>query len=225
MILRSMRLRVSLTLALTCVALGSCSSEGGATGTGSASCAAAVVYKDATYLEHRKVKREPATSGRLVEALLPSCDDSGAQEPVEPDRRVEVAELEQVPLETAFLWDGSVYLRSGRELPAATEAWFRAPGCTSAGEFDLEGDWLAVTGAKRPRFDGDLRPPYRLEMRVTDGPREYVGTMVQVHADDATDPGLDTRDVKSSLWTGGRILAHVSCVERRFHADALRTPR
>lgn len=218
-------LRLPLTVALTCVALVSCTTGGGGAGTGSAACPAAVVYQKHTYLGHGEVKREPATSGRLIEGMLPSCDDSGGQDPVEPDRPVQVAELADVPLETAFLWNGSVYIRNGRELPAAAQIWFRAPRCISAGEFDLTADWLGVTGPNRPRFDGDLRPPYRVEVHVTKGPRKYIGTTIRVHADASTDPGLGTRDVKRSLWKGGEIVAHVSCARGRFQAHSLGTPR
>ena len=192
---------------LTCVALASCASGdagAGSSGTGSASCAAAVVYQGHTYLGHGGVKRDPATTGRLVEGVVPSCDDSGGQEPVEPDERVPVAELADVPLETAFLWNGGVYLRNGRRLPAATETWFREQRCTSAGEFDLTADWLGAAGPVKPRFDGDLRPPYRLEVHVTEGPQKYVGTTIRVHADAATDPALGTRDVRTSLWWADR---------------------
>lgn len=227
--MRSMRplLRLRLTIALTCVAVASCTSGDGDGGDGaeSAACPAAVVYQGHTYWGHGEVKRDPATTGRLIEGMLPSCDDSGAQESVDRDQPVQVAELADVPLETAFLWNGSVYIRQGRELPAATQMWFRAPRCTSAGEFDLTADWLGVIGPKRPRFDGDLRPPYRLEVHVTTGPRRYIGTTIWVHADAATDPGLGTRDVKRSLWKGGQVVAHVSCADGRFQAHSLRTPR
>jgi hypothetical protein len=143
---------------------------------------------------------------------------------VDAEQRVEVAELVGVPVQTAFLWNGTVFIREGRELPTATRVWFRAQRCTSAGEFGLTADWLGVTSANPPRFDGDLRPPYRLEVHVTDGPRKYVGATVRLHADAATDPGLGPRDVKRSLWKGGEVVAHVSCVDGRFHADSLRTP-
>ncbi len=227
--MRSMRPlpRLPLTVALTCVAVGACTSGDGPGGdeTGSAACAAVVVYQGDAYLGHGGVKRDPATTGRLVKGRIPSCDDSGGQDPVEPEERVQVAELADVPLETAFLWNGSVYIREGKELPTAIQIWFRAQRCTSAGEFDLTADWLGVTGPKRPRFDGDLRPPYRLEVHVTKGPRKYIGTTIRVHADAATNPKLAIRDVKRSLWRGGQVVAHVSCVDGRFQAHSLRTPR
>jgi len=137
---------------------------------------------------------------------------------------VDVDVLADVPAETAVLWNGSVYLRDGRELPAPARLWFRAPRCTTDGQFDLIGDWLGVIGPKPPRSDGDLRPPYRLEVHVTSGPDAYAGTTIQVHADAATDPRLGPNDVKTSLWNGGQVAARVDCVDGRFHAVSLRVP-
>ena len=216
--------RLAFTLSLACTALVGCASGGTGGGTGSAQCAAVLEYDGHTYWGVGGVKRDPATTGRRVEAVMPGCDDSGGQEPAEPDERVEVGELADVPLGTAVLWNGSVYVRDGRELPNAARVWFRAPLCTSDGRFDLTGDWLGVTGPNKPRFDGDLRPPYRLEVHVTAGPDEYVGATVQLHADAATDPGLGPRDVKSSLWKGGQVVARIGCDDGRFHAVSLRVP-
>ena len=171
------------------------------------------------------LKRDPATTGRIVEGILPLCDDSGGQDPpVGPEESVQVAELEGVPLGTAFLWNGGIYLRRGHRLPAATEVWFRAPRCTSDGEFELTADWLGVTGPKKVRFDGDLRPPYRLRVHVSEGPQKYVGTTIQVRADAATEPALGPRDVKESLWEGGQVVARVQCVHGRFRAVSLAVP-
>ena len=217
--------RLPVAVAIMCVVLASCGSGdgGGRGGTGSSACAAVAVYQGHTYLGHGGVKRDPATTGRLVQGVLPSCDDSGGQDPAEPDQSVQVAELVDVPLETAFEWNGGVYIRKGRELPAAAEDWFRGPRCASVGVFVLTADWLGVNGPKKPRFDGDLRPPYRLEVHVTEGPREYVGATIRVHAHADTDPGLGPGDVKTSPWKGGQVIAQVSCLDGRFRAHSLRS--
>jgi len=212
---------LSLTLLLAGVALSSCSSRDGG---GEASCAAVIEYRGHAYWGSGPLKRDPATTGRLVAGVIPACDDSGGQQPEDPAEPVEVAELADVPLDTAFTWNGGIFVRDGRELPAATRPWFRAPLCRRDDEFDLTADWLGVTGPRQPRFDGDLRPPYRLEVHVTQGPEEYVGATVLVHADAATQPGLGPREVKSSLLEGGRVSARVECVDGRFHALALRVP-
>jgi hypothetical protein len=206
-----------------CAVLASCSS-GGSGGEGSAACAAQVRYEGHTYWGAGELKRDPATTGRRVKAVLPACDDSGGQEPTDPDTWVDADVLAYVPAETAVLWNGGVYLRDGRELPAAARLWFRTPRCTTDGQFDMIADWLGVIGPKAPRFDGDLRLPYRLEVHVTNGPDAYTGTRIQMHADAATDPGLGPNDVKTSLWKGGQLVARVECLGGQFHALSLRVP-
>lgn len=138
---------------------------------------------------------------------------------------VEVAELADVPLGTAFLWNGSVFLREGRELSTADRTWFRAPDCDTGGTFEIIGDWVGVTGPEKPRFDGDLRPPYRLEVHVTEGPSAYLGATITVHVDTATEPALGLEDVKNSLWRGGQVIAAVNCDDGRFDALSLRVPQ
>ena len=86
-----------------------------------------VVVDGTRYLGYGELRRDPATTGRHVTGVLPGCDDSGGQVPAEPDESVEGAELADVPLATAFLWNGGLYVREGPELPAAARAWFRAP--------------------------------------------------------------------------------------------------
>jgi hypothetical protein len=220
-------LRLALTLALAVVTLTSCSSRagGGEGGTDESSCAAMIEYGGHTYWGHGALKRDPMTTGRLVAGVLPGCDDSGGQDPAADHAEpVQVAELVDIPLDTAFLWADTIFVRDGRVLPAAARSWFRAPPCTSDGEFDVTADWLGVTGPKKPRFDGDLRPPYRLRVHVTEGPGEYVGTSVLLHADAATEPDLDARDVKESLWEGGQVAARVRCDDGRFRAVSLTVP-
>jgi hypothetical protein len=132
-----------------------------------------------------------------------------------------VEELADVAPATAVLFRGSVYVRDGRDLPGTTRGWFRAPGCGSTGTFELTGDWLGVTGSRRPRFDGDLRPPYRLEVHVTSGPTRYVGATIMLRATRSTVPALTPSDVRTSLWRGGQVRASVRCTDRRFEALAL----
>lgn len=216
-------LRRLALLAATALLLVACSN--GDDGGGEASCAATIVHRGVTYWGHGQLKRDPATTGREVAGVLPGCDDSGGQEPPERDEAVRVAELAEVPLETAFLWNGSIFIREGRHLPPGTRSWFRAPRCTTAAEFELLADWLGVTGPNKPRFDGDLRPPYRLQVHVANGPAEYVGATITMHADATTQPTLGREEVESSLWEGGKVLARVRCDGGRFQALSLRSPQ
>ncbi len=209
---------VAVTLAAAC-------SHAAEDGHGESSCAAIILHQGHTYFGYGELKRDPATTGRQVTATIPSCDDSGGQESVEPSKTIHVAELVNVPLETAFRWDDSIFIREGRKLPDVTRTWFRAPGCATAGTFELVGGWLGVTGPKKPRFEGDLRAPYRLQVHVTEGPNAYVGTTIAVHADATTDVTLSPNDVKRSLWRSGDVAVVVTCDAGRFQALSLRVPQ
>jgi hypothetical protein len=72
-----------------------------------------IVYRENVYYGSALSNRDPATTGREVTATLPGCDDSGGQDPDESGSAVQVVELVDVPIEAAFLWHGSMYLRDG----------------------------------------------------------------------------------------------------------------
>ena len=162
-------------------------------------------------------------AGSMLLAGLSGCDDSGGQSEAEMDVSVRVNELADVASSTAVLFHGSIFIRDGRDLPKETQRWFRAPRCGTAGTFEVTGDWLGVTGPRKPRFDGDIRPPYRLEVHMTSGPTRYVGATITVRATEATDPALTPADVKASQWKGGQVSASVQCAGRHFEAIALHT--
>jgi hypothetical protein len=134
---------------------------------------------------------------------------------------VQVEELAALPMSRAVLVRGSLYVRSDRPFPEAARSWFRAPACASPGEVRLAGAWLAVDGGPEPRFDGDLRPPYRVQVRVAHGPEDYRGTTVWVRADEDTSPTLAPEDVRTSLWEGGGLVARVRCEGGAFRATSL----
>lgn len=203
------------------VALAGCATVRGHDGAGAADCAAVIRYDGHRYWGLGGLKRTPEVTGRSVSAVLPGCDDTGGKEPP-PAEPVEAQQLAAVDPTTALLFNGAVYVRDGRELPRSTRMWFRAPRCTTTGDFEVTADWLGVTGPREPRFDGDLRPPYRLEVRVTAGPQRYVGTTVMVRTTATTDPALSPADVKRSLWQGGQVVASVRCVDGTFEALELR---
>ena len=192
----------------------------GAGETGDLSCAALLEYDGHRYIAHGELKRDPATTGRVGSGVAPGCDGGGG---ATRDRRVEVAELTDLPKDRAVLVEGSVYVRVDQPFPEAARAWFVAPRCDTSREFELRGDWLSVQGPNRPRFDGDLRPPYRLGVHVTDGPEEYVGATIQIRATKSTHPALGPEDVKTSLWKGGGVIAQVQCESGHFTASSLAT--
>jgi hypothetical protein len=221
---------VAVGLALSAALLSSCGGSsspaddrGGRPGTGAqASCVAAVVYDGNTYHGRGRLQQNPDTTGEVVDGSIPGCNDTGGD--AEPAEDVQLEELSDVPLETAVLFHGSVYVRDGHQLPASTQAWFEVPECSEAGEFELTGDWLGVGSDKKVRFDGDIRLPYTVEMHVTDGPQQYVGATINVHAFESTSPALGPADVKNSLWEGGQVHAHIDCNEGRYEALALDVP-
>jgi hypothetical protein len=207
------------------VALAGCASEQSPGGSaGAASCAAVLDHDGARYVGHGDLKRDPDTTGRMVDAVVPGCDDTGGLVDPEPAEQVRVAELADVPLGTAVLHNGTVYLREGAELPAEARPWFTAPDCARSGEFELTGDWIGVTSKHDPRFDGDLRPPYRLELQVEDGPEEYVGSTVMLRATVGTDPRPGVPEVKASLWDAEPLVATVRCDDGRLLALSLEVP-
>lgn len=113
--------------------------------------------------------------------------------------------------------------RTDRPFPESARRWFVPPSCHTRGSFELKGDWISVQEPKEPRFDGDLRVPYRLGVRVTDGPMEYRETTIQVQVNASTAPTLGPDDVKTSLWEGGGIVAQMRCESDEFVATVVRS--
>lgn len=198
------------------VALTGCQSDEGGAGGGESACPAAVEIDGATYGGAGPTRRTPDTTGDTLAAVLPGCDDSGGQGDAVEAEQIEVEVLTDVDPDLAVLWHESIYVRDGRSLPASTRSWFTSPHCSTEGRFALVADWLGVRGLREPRFDGDLRLPYRLEVRVTDGPTRYVGATLTLRAGRATDPAPSPEDVRASLWEGGQVTATVRCREERF---------
>ena len=210
---------LTLALLLTLALAGCSGSPGGSSG--AASCADLVRYDDHRYHGEGELQRMPATGGPAGTATRVTCDDGSGESEAD---EVDVTELRDVPLERAFLSHGQIYVRDGRDLPEAARVWFARTTCDETGPFELTGQWLGVASPRKVRFDGDIRPPYRITAWVTAGPPAYVDTRVTVHATGRTHPQLGPQDVKRSLWEGGDVTAHLHCAGGRFVADGLSTP-
>lgn len=213
-----------LALAAACLALGltSCGTNDRGqdeTVRSAASCGAVLRIDGATYIGVGGLRRYPAVTGEEVEAIQPGCNDMGGEAP--PDETVSAQVLREIGTDTALLFNGDVYVREGREATEQLTYWRTAPPCVTAGTFELSGTWLGVQGPHRPEHDGDIKLPYRVSMHVDEGPEEYVGAQVTVHADTSTIPALGPDDVDSTLWTGGSMTAEVHCDGDRFAARAL----
>lgn len=199
--------------------LASCSGQPGSGG--SADCADLVRYDGHLYHGHGELQRMPATTGPAGTATRLGCDDGNG---ASPEEDIEIVELADVPLGRGFLSHGQLYVRDDLDFPEAARVWFDPVLCGDAERFVLTGRWLGVESSRKVRFDGDIRPPYRLTAWVTEGPQAYVDTRVTVHADRHTDPQLGPDDVERSLWEGGDVTAEVHCDDGRFVADGLTTP-
>ncbi|QZY27898.1 hypothetical protein K6T13_10325 [Nocardioides coralli] len=180
-----------------------------------------IEYDGHTYWGQAQLMRRPEVSGRTVTVVRPGCEDSGGQGEVEQDTEVEARELADVGPETAVLVGDSLFVREGRDLPEQLDDWFRSPPCTSPGRFELTAQWLGITSPNEPRFDGDVQAPYRLEVRVTDGPTRYVDATITIRATTGTHPALQPGDVESSLWEGGFVIATVRCDGEDFVATGI----
>lgn len=210
--------RACLASLLAVAALGACESSASVRGGGDPGCASVLRYAGHTYIGHGELLRDPATTGRTDVGTAPGCDDGNG---ASPERDVEVTELVELPMDRAVLVSGTLFIREDLPFPVAARAWFTSPDCATAGAFELRGDWLGVTGPQRPRFDGDLRPPYRVRLHVDEGPAKYIGTTIRIRATAATDPTLGPDDVKTSLWEGGGLVAQVRCDDGEFRAVSL----
>jgi hypothetical protein len=217
--------KILVALAPLLLVLG-CSGTGTGPGTsagthGAASCADLVRYDAHRYVGHGELQRMPATTGRAGTATRLSCDDGNG---ASPEEEIEVVALRDVPLDRGFLSHDQLYVRDDLDLPEAARPWFQQTTCDESGPFELTGQWLGVESSREVRFDGDIRPPYRVIAWVTDGPAAYVDTRVAVHATEQTDPQLGPEDAKRSLSKGGDVVARVHCEAGRFVADGLSTP-
>lgn len=192
--------------------------QNGQTGESDLACPMKLRFQGQEYLGTGELKRDPPVTGRTARGVLVVCDDGNGDS---GEESVQVSELADLPMERAMLWNGTLLVRDGDLVPRLTRSWFVAPECASSGRFELRGDWLGVTAPHRPRFDGDLRPPYRSRVHVTDGPPDYSGATIQVHVSDNTNPTLGPTDVKTSLWQGGGITAEITCRGRDFVAIGL----
>lgn len=187
-------------------------------------CAPTIDYDGNTYLGHGELVRSPSTTGRTEVGLMPTrCNDQPDDPQATGVAEVTVEELRDLPIDRGFLWKGTLYVRADRRFPVLARGWFEAPPCRGKGSIDLAGQWLGVRSRHEPRFDGDLRPPYRLEVRIDDGPDEYRGSTIEILATRLTHPGIGPVDVRRSLWRSGELHATAHCDKGRFVADALST--
>jgi len=150
--------------------------------------------------------------------VLPGCHDTGGAD--EPDEPVEVEVIRGVSPEVAVLFGGTLHVREGARLPATAAAWYASASCTSSGELRLAGRWVGVSEPAAPHFDGVLAPPYDVAIKVDEGPQRYVGSILEVQVDEATDPVLARSDLAQLDVV--RLGATATCRDGGFVATSLR---
>lgn len=187
----------------------------------SASCVMVLEIDGASYYGETVPEQRVPLTGEVLGAVLPGCNDTAGAD--EPDEAVEAEVIQDVPTDVAVLYDGVVHVREGARLPATAAAWYASASCTGSGEFRLAGTWVGVSEPAAPHFDGALDPPYDVTIRVDDGPRRYVGSILEVQVTGETDPVL----ARSDLVRAGaaRLRATTRCLGGGFTAVSLRMDR
>ena len=188
-------------------------------GESAASCVAVVEVDGASYYGEDEPDGKVPVTGELVDAVLPGCNDTGSWRD-EPDEEVTAEVIEGVPPDVAVLYADSLHVREGARLPAAAAPWYASASCTGPGELRLAGRWVGVSEPAAPHFDGVLDPPYDVAIEVDEGPRRYVGSVLEVQVDEETDPVLARSDrVRLDV---ARLRATVTCRDGGFVATSVR---
>lgn len=203
--------------------------------TGAASCALVVDVGTQRYVGAGELMQLPPLERERVAGTIPACDDTGgtpwwrAWDRDEPPESVEVHAVSGVDPEVALVLRDQVLVpesSAGHAVPTELRPWLRRPRCTADGPLVLRGEWLDVETTKAPRFDGDVRAPLTVELRVdrheADRP-ELAGARVLVRDRGVADPALTPDDVRDTLWTGGTLEARAHCENGRFVADGFRS--
>ncbi len=185
-------------------------------------CAARLEFDGRTYNGGAPLERDPEVSGRTVEAVLPSCDDSGGQDDTDPATSVRAAELKDIGTDVAFLWNDAIFVRRGQQLPDWTKRWFRPVRCLDSKAFDLTGETEGVTGPPQLQ-DGPLEPPYQLDLHVTEAPDRYLGANISLAVTARTNPSLSEAQVDDAIGAAMKVTATVRCSRGSFEAVALGT--
>jgi hypothetical protein len=189
--------------------------------TGSADCAFVVEWDGQTWVDHGAIDRVPVAGDVLGHGVVPGCDDMG-QGPG-PSEDVVVRSVRGVDASEAILVNGNVLLPDGvTALPEQLRAGRGPVRCDLGGTVRLTGRWVGVTSRRESRFDGDVRPPYRVEFRTTD-PRVTDGwAEVGLRALGTTGSRpLTPTEVKAMLWHEDEEVLTTHCEDGRFVVDSI----
>jgi hypothetical protein len=166
-------------------------------------------------------EKSPVTEGTLGEGVVPRCDDGNG---VSEERTVQVDRIQGVDPTRAVAVNGEILLPvDGEGLPPGLLDAQRAVRCTLDGKVELLGQWTGVVSRREARFDGDVRPPYRIDFetsdpRVTDG---YARVLIQAQGTTESRP-LKPQQVEALLGSDADDLLTAHCAGPRFVVDRLR---
>lgn len=193
---------------------------------GSASCAAILRYDGRGYDGYGEPARMPEPGDRIGTGILPGCDDSGGQDPVEPPKEVDVYRYPGIDAEVAVITRNGVWLAIGAAAPKEWLTQGRRILCDFTGTRTVVGSWLGVRSKKPVRFDGDIRLPFTFTFQTSD-PRladDYAHVTFRVRAaDDLVPPTVAVVD--RLLWQGEDAEVVLRCDGDAFLADVLRPAR
>lgn len=164
--------------------------------------------------------RSPVTGAVLGEGLVPSCNDGGG---ASEERTVEVRRIRGVDPAQAVAVNGQILLPQDAEgLPPRLVDAQKPVTCSVVGTVRLRGRWTGVVSQKEARFDGDVRPPYRIDFqtsdpRVTEG---YARVLVQARGTEES-RRLTQEQVEALLGSDDEDVLTTHCVGDWFVVDSL----
>lgn len=188
-----------------------------------ADCARELTYDGATYTPVPGTLRMPIAGKTLPGvARTGGCDDgNGRSDPTD-------LTVQAVPGvgSVAVIVSGDLWIRFGSELPPALSDVRADPTCeTSSVPLSLEGTVTSLEPTQAPRFDGDIRAPYALELR-TDDPRlvqdRFAWVIVRAKGRAGSEPDAET--VRRALWNGEPATVIVTCDGDRFEVLSVSSP-
>ena len=218
-------LAATALLAMTACAAGGTTAGGG----GDASCAAVLDFDGRRYVGDGLIGEGSVLKEgrRLGTGVQPGCDDgNGAAESLESVVHV----LPGVDPRVAVLTTGDrLWIAEETGAAAVREDGVlrevrRPAQCALDRPLTLTGDWIGVTQRARVRFDGDLRPPARMQVVVA-APSPVVGPRFAAQALTVTIPqGIDVppaEDVVAMVQGSVPVEVTVTCDRGRFVARSV----
>lgn len=206
--------------ALTAVGLVAVLPDGGATS--DASCAALLAYDGVRYTPVSDVHRMPVTGEELPgTGRIDGCDDGVDEAPAEDLAVRAVAGIDGTDVIVAA---GDLWLRQDRALPASLDGVHTEATCEPGpAALTLTGTVTALESSLEPRFDGDVRAPYELEMQTEDPALAGAGyAWVTLQASGGPGTAPDPETVRRLLWDAGPATVELRCEAGRFAVVSLR---